>query len=151
MIMLLINPVPFAFRRTSALVLSAAFCVAPAAFAQTAPTVTSDATNVYYQIPYSGTPTWVRVFVDQDRTASTGFNGYSIGSGYLIENGKLYRYSGSNGAWGWTYVKNVSSTLSNGVAKVAVARADIGNPGAIDAVTQTDSPLVTSPKISQTL
>ncbi|RJG01276.1 chondroitinase-B domain-containing protein [Noviherbaspirillum sedimenti] len=119
--------------------------------AQTAPQITNDAANVNYQIPYSGTPTWVRVYIDNDRNATTGYKGYNIGASHLIENGNLYRYSGSNGAWGWTFVKQVSSTTSNGVAKVTVARADIGSPSAIDAVTQTDPPLNTSAKLTKTM
>ena len=141
--------VAFKLRPSHAIVLSAVFGLAPMAMAQTAPQVTNDATNVYYQIPYSGTPTWVRVYVDNDRNASTGFRGYNVGASHLIENGNLYRYTGSNGAWGWTFVKRVSATTSSGVAKVTVARADIGSPGAIDTVTQTDPPLSTSSKITK--
>ncbi|WP_207907328.1 hypothetical protein, partial [Paucimonas lemoignei] len=121
------------------------------AMAQSAPQITSDANNVYYQFPYSGTPSWVRVFVDTDQNANTGYRSYNIGSSFLIENGNLYRYTGRNGAWGWTLVKKVSSTTSNGVAKVTVSKADLGSPNALDAVTQTSSPTITSTKLSKTL
>ncbi|TCS31957.1 hypothetical protein EDC30_1283, partial [Paucimonas lemoignei] len=141
----------FQLKRSHALVLSAAFGLAPFAMAQSAPQITSDTSNVYYQIPYSGTPTWVRVFVDTDRNASTGYAGNGIGSSFLIENGNLYRYTGSNGAWGWTFVKTVSSVSSNGMAKVTISKADLGSPAAIDAVTQTSAPTVTSAKLTQTL
>ncbi len=142
---------PSPFQASHALLLSAAFGLAPIAMAQTAPQVTVDATNVYYKIPYSSTPTWVRVFIDADRNAATGFIGNTIGASHLIENGRLYRYSGTGGAWGWTFVKNVSSTVGSGVANVTIARTDLGSPSAIDAVTQTDPPKVTSAKLSATL
>jgi hypothetical protein len=145
------HAVPSLFRSTHAVAFSAACMFAPFALAQTAPQVTSDATTVYYKIPYSSTPTWVRVFIDTDRNAATGYAGYAIGSSFLVENGNLYRYSGSNGGWGWTFVKAVTSTVSNGVANVAVLRADLGSTTAIDSVTQTDPPTVTSAKLTQTL
>ena len=79
-------------RPSHALVLTAACCLASAAMAQVAsPQVTSDASTVYYKVPYSGTPGFIRVFVDDDRNATTGYGAYGVGSGYLVENGNLYR------------------------------------------------------------
>ncbi len=63
---------------------------------------------------------------------------------HLIENGYLYRHTGTGNAWGWTFVKKVASIKENGVANVTVARADLGSPTAITAVTQTDPPKNTS-------
>ena len=103
--------------------------------------ITSDATNAYFKIAYSGTPTWVRVFVDSDKNATSGYPAYAIGSNYMIENGRLYRYSGSNGAWGWTFVKTLTYTSGNGLASLTVARSDIGSPTAINVVTQTTAQL----------
>jgi hypothetical protein len=145
------HAVPSLIRSSHALAFSAACMFAPFALAQTAAQVTSDATKIYYKIPYSGTPTWVRVFIDTDRNAATGYAGYAIGSSFMVENGNLYRYSGSNGGWGWTFVKAVTSTVSNGVANVAVLRADLGSATAIDSVTQTDPPTATSAKLTLNL
>lgn len=113
---------------------------------------TSDATNVNYKIPYSGTPTWVRIFLDKDRNATTGFSFNGVGAEYLVENGNLFRYSGTGGAnWNWTLVKTVGYTSANGMASVTIARVDLGSPLGIDLVTQTDPPIKTSSKITQTL
>ena len=122
------------------------------AMAQVAtPTVTSDASNVYYKIPYSGTPSFVRVFVDNDHTASTGYPTGGTGSGFLIENGNLYRYAGSNGSWAWTWIKKVPYTASSGSATISVPRADLNPAATIDSVAQIASPTYSSAKVSTTL
>lgn len=121
----------------------------PDAFATVADaTVTSDATYAYINIPYSGTPTWIRVHVDADRNAATGFPVNGLGSSFLIENGRLYAYTGANGAWGWTFVKTVSYAAANGVASMTVSRADLGGGASVNLVTQVDalpaSPIMTA-------
>jgi hypothetical protein len=112
-------------------------------------TASYTATTVTFKVPYSGaTPAWVRVFIDSDRIATSGFKTNSIGANFMVENGNLYRYTGSNGAWGWTFVKLANNTSANGLATVLVNRADIGasaTTAAINVVTQTDAPLVVSP------
>ena len=121
-------------------------------FAASAPSATSDATNVYYKIPFSGTPTWVRVFLDTDRNAGTGFSFGSIGASHLVENGNLYRYTGTGGSnWAWTFVKTVGYTLGTTSADIRIARADLGSPAGINLVTNTELPVQNSSVISQTL
>ncbi|WP_227813783.1 hypothetical protein, partial [Massilia sp. IC2-477] len=117
---------------------------APVLAAATSATVTANSTVAYFRIAYSGTPTWVRVYVDSDRSTGTGYSVYGVGANYMIENGRLYRYSGSNGSWAWTFVKTVTYAKGTGVATVNVARADIGSPLAFNAVTETAAPSVTS-------
>lgn len=110
--------------------------------------VTFDATNVYYRVPYASVPNWVRVFVDSDSNAGTGFPKNGIGANYLIENGQLYRYSGSGGAWAWTWVKTVGFNRGTTYATVTAPRADLGSVSALDSVTESDPPLKISSKIS---
>jgi hypothetical protein len=132
--------------------LSAAYGMVSIAMAQVGtPTVTSDATTVYYKIPYSGSPSFVRVFVDNDHQASTGYPAYGIGSRYLIENGNLYRYAGSNGSWAWTWIKQVPYALSGGAATISVARSDLSPSAIIDSVAQVESPTYTAAKVTTTL
>lgn len=137
-------------RNIHTLLLLAGLVSSPFALAQSASTATSDGTTVTVKMGYTTSPTWVRVYLDTDRNATTGYRGYNIGSSYLIENGRLYRYSGTNGAWGWTFVKTVSSVASNGVATVQVARADIGSPTAANVVTQSEAPVRVSPVLALT-
>jgi hypothetical protein len=120
-------------------------------FGIAAPVATSDATNVYYKIPLSGTPTWVRLFLDADANAATGFRIGTIGAAYLVENDNLYRYSGTGTNWAWTYVKKVTFSKGSSVANVTVARADLGSPTKINLLSNTEPPNQTSATVSQTL
>jgi lysophospholipase L1-like esterase len=114
----------------------------------TSSTASVDGLNIRYVIPFASKPTWTRVYIDTDRTPASGYPNSGIGAEYLIENGRLFRYSGSNGGWGWTSVKAVSSNVGAASATVSVAIADLGSPPSIDSVTQTDPPTKISPKIT---
>lgn len=116
----------------------------------TSTTVSVDGLNIRYVIPFASTPTWTRVYIDANRTPSSGYPNSGIGAEYLIENGRLFRYSGSNGGWGWTSVKAVPFNVGAASATVSVAIADLGAPPSIDSVTQTDPPTKISPKITTT-
>lgn len=111
--------------------------------------INASSTAVAFQVTYSGTPGYVRVFVDADKNAATGYLVGGIGADYLIENGFLYGYSGSSGSWAWTEIKSASLTESNGVASWSVAPSDLGSPGAITAIGNYDS--VYSSAVSATL
>ncbi|WP_432989295.1 DUF4832 domain-containing protein [Dactylosporangium sp. CA-233914] len=121
------------------------FGAAPAHAAITGQTATNTATTVTYRYQYSGTPTWLRVYIDTDRSAATGFATTGIGADYLLENGTLFRNAG--GGWSWTAVTAVTHTSGGGVATWTVNRADIGEtatPNDADLVFQTEAPLDTS-------
>src|SRR5688572_17023306 len=123
--------------------------VLPAFAAISNPQATNDATNVYYQFSYTGTPTFFRVYIDTDQNAATGFITTGIGGDYLLENGNLYSYSGVGGGWGWTWMMPVAYTNTDSTAYWTVARADIGetaNPNAADLIFQAEAPLETSAK-----
>lgn len=111
--------------------------------------INASSTAVAFLVTYSGTPGYVRVFVDADKNAATGYPVGGIGADYLIENGFLYGYSGSSGSWAWTEVKSVSLTESNGVASWSVVPSDLGSPSAITAIGNYDS--VYSSAVSATL
>ena len=96
--------------------------------------ISATSTTISFQSTYSGTPSWVGVFVDTDQKATTGYPLSGIGADYLIQNGFLYRYSGSGGSWAWTQLKSVSFTESNGVATWSIARSDLGSPSGITAI-----------------
>lgn len=120
----------------------AASTFAVSAHAQVAaPTAWGDATDVHFTVSYTGTPTWTRVYIDRDRSVASGYVSYGVGADYLIENGRLYKYSGTNGAWAWTPVKTIVETPTTGKTSLTVARTDLGSPTAISFVAQTDAPL----------
>jgi hypothetical protein len=96
--------------------------------------ISGNSTTITLQVTYSATPSFVRVFVDADQKATTGYPLGGIGADYLIENGYLYRYAGSAGSWAWTLIKTLSLTESNGVATWNVAGSDLGSPSGITAI-----------------
>ena len=107
----------------------------------------NDAVNVHYRYQYTGTPAFLRVYIDTDRNPATGFATTGTGANYLLENDSLYRHLG--GGWSWALVKTVSHSGGAGTAAWTVARADLGEtatPNDADLVFQTEAPLDTSAK-----
>lgn len=111
----------------------------------------SDTSKAYYQISYTGTPNFFRIFLDTDRSATTGYPISGIGANYMIENNSLYRYTGSKGSWAWASVRSSGMVKSTGLVKWTLARGDIGAPAALKLVAQVKPPVYTSAVISQTL
>ncbi|MEU8224127.1 DUF4832 domain-containing protein [Kribbella sp. NPDC048915] len=112
---------------------------------------TNTATTVSYRFAYTGTPQFVRVYVDTDRNPSTGYAQAGTGADYLLENGNLYRHTGTG--WSWTLVRAVSFGNSGGVAQWTVERSDLGEtatPNDADLIFQTEAPLETSAKYTHT-
>lgn len=115
------------------------------------PQATNDATNVYYQFSSTGTYNFFRGYIDTDQNVNTGLRTNGIGANYLVENNSLYRYTGTGSNWSWAVVKTVTYTISGGVAKWAVARADIGEgatPNRADLVFQVEAPIASTTKLT---
>jgi hypothetical protein len=56
-----------------------------------------------------------RVFINSDNDPATGFAlppGRPAGIDHMIENSRLYRYTGTGGGWGWTPVDGVAPLVS---------------------------------------
>jgi hypothetical protein len=132
--------------------LCAGICLAPAALATvTVQQASNTSASVSYRVAYTGTPTYFRIYLDTDQRGGTGFNVGSIGAEYLVENGRLYKYSGSNGSWSWTYLQSVTYSNSGGIANVTISLANINNPQGINLVAQTEAPMDTSATVNQSL
>jgi hypothetical protein len=117
----------------------------PARAAITGPSATNTAATVTYRYQYTGSPSWLRAYVDTDRNAATGFATAGVGADYLLENGTLYRHNG--GAWSWAAVAAVAHTGGGGTATWTVNRSDLGEtatPNDADLVFQTEAPMDTS-------
>ncbi|WP_371402949.1 DUF4832 domain-containing protein [Kribbella sp. NBC_00662] len=142
------------FRLISALVtgvLLAVLLVSPAQATISGASATNTATTVTYRFSYTGTPQFLRVYVDTDRNASTGYAQAGTGADYLLENGSLYQHTGTG--WSWTLLRTVTFSSSGNVAQWTVNRSDLGEtatPGDADLVFQVESPLETSAKLTQT-
>jgi hypothetical protein len=113
--------------------------------------VSSDAANVTYSYSYTGNPVLLQVFLDTDKSASSGYSVNGIGANFLIENNNLYSYSGSKGSWAWQLVKKISYTKAISSVKFVVSRADLKSPSGINALAQYTSPLSASSVISHSL
>lgn len=87
--------------------------------------VSNDQINTYYQYNVTQFYDFNQVFIDKDQNSSTGFQYRGIGAEYLVENNRLYYYSGNGATWSWTYIKTVSFSQLNGTQKWAVLRSDI--------------------------
>jgi hypothetical protein len=96
--------------------------------------ISANSTTVIFHVTYSGTPSFVRVYLDLDQNAITGYPVVGIGADYLLENGFLYRYAGTGGSWAWTLIKSLPVTESNGVATWNLARSDLGSANGITAI-----------------
>ena len=75
-------------------------------------------------------------FIGTDDSDTTGFAGFSselpFAADFLLEGTDLYRYSGSGNNWLWTYVATVNSGQVGSVAELALSRAQLGNPSAVE-------------------
>ncbi|MBY0435596.1 MAG: DUF4832 domain-containing protein, partial [Cyclobacteriaceae bacterium] len=89
--------------------------------------VSDDVTNLYITIQGGAIPTNYDAFINTDNNISTGYADpqfwAAMGAEYLIQNGILYRYSGTNQAWGWTAVSPntvqiVNSQLNSNVSQL---------------------------------
>ncbi len=99
----------------------------------TATTATNDASNVTYTVTYTGTHQFFRVYIDTDRAAGTGFAYGGMGAEFLLENGSLYRYTGSGTDWSWASGGAVTYANPSGQVTWTVARATLGLTSACSA------------------
>jgi hypothetical protein len=108
---------------------------------------TSDATNLAPTLKYTGSYEFYRVYLDTIDQRSTGLAVGGIRANYLVENGELYRYTGSGTSWSWAFVRNVGYTNSAGTARWTISRSTIGESetsNATDMVFEVEAPLITS-------
>lgn len=80
----------------------------------------NDADNLYISYKLAGNHAggyFYHIFIDADRDTSTGFHsdGCYAGIDIMVENESIWKYSGVNGAWGWTYLG--SATQAWGTAE----------------------------------
>jgi hypothetical protein len=82
----------------------------------------NDASSNYYGFSFSGAIDFHRVYIDSDEVASTGFDHCGLGANYMIENTRLYAYSGDGDSWSWTQVATLTPAITSTSASWAVAR-----------------------------
>ena len=67
------------------------------------------------------------VYIDTDRNPATGFPILSnVGANFLLENGTLYRYTGSGGSWSWAVAGDGHLTMDANTSSWWVDRSVLG-------------------------
>lgn len=62
-----------------------------------------------------------RLFIDADRDIETGYNAWpwtDNGADYMVENGILYRYSGTSHEWGWQEIGSVAIAQNDSIIEL---------------------------------
>jgi hypothetical protein len=86
----------------------------------------NDAAKIYYHAEIGPAFTWKHLFIDDDHDAATGYPIGGVGAGYLIENGKLYRYTAARPGWGWTVIGDAHLVVNGRVNDWWISRSDVG-------------------------
>jgi hypothetical protein len=126
--------------KVQSLILGLGLALPQASLALSNFSATMDTTNLNYSFSYSGAPTYFHIFIDADKNASTGFANGGIGAEYMIENGVLYKFSGTSAsAWSWTAV--TSSNMVNAAPNISfkVARTVLANPTSLNVMAATSA------------
>ena len=87
--------------------------------------------NAVYAVTFTATFSWHHVFIDTDATTATGYRvpEVSLGADYMVEDGTLYRSTGTK--WGWSAIGGTSPLVSHagGTYHWQVALSAVGDPG----------------------
>lgn len=86
----------------------------------------NDATNSYYGYSFSGAFDFHRVYLDTDESAATGFAHCGLGASYLIENTRLYAYTGDGSSWSWSQIATLAPVSDASSIAWTVARSAVG-------------------------
>ncbi|MGH9867397.1 MAG: spherulation-specific family 4 protein [Candidatus Polarisedimenticolia bacterium] len=62
----------------------------------------NDSAKLYFNADFAFAWTWNQVFIDDDSSASTGYQIGDAGCEWLIENDDLYKYTGNGTTWSWS-------------------------------------------------
>ncbi|WP_438348663.1 choice-of-anchor Q domain-containing protein [Paenibacillus sp. FA6] len=95
---------------------------------------TKDSSNLNIYVAGSSLTSKGQIFINTDNNTKTGFAApywKTSGADYLLENGTLYRYTGTGGSnWKWTQVKNDKGAqnyiVSSTVFKILIPLVDLG-------------------------
>ena len=99
--------------------------------------VISDSENLYFYIETAEnisardtTSSWMQVYINSDRDATTGWYGYDYIANYRAEGDNvtaLAAYTGENGAYGFTSIdEKISYSVKNNKMMIAVPLAELG-------------------------
>jgi hypothetical protein len=85
----------------------------------------NDATSNHYAFDFTGTYDFHRVYIDTDENAATGFDHCGLGANYMIENTRLYSYTGDGSSWSWSQIATLTPAIGATSAAWSVARSSL--------------------------
>ncbi len=94
--------------------------------------VTSDETHLYILLQGSNISTHTQVFINSDNNTNTGYHApswSSSGADYMIENNELYKSTGNNAGWNWSYLgtAGIQHAKNSNVVEIGIEKTKI-NP-----------------------
>jgi len=116
----------------------------------------NDASKIYLKVMGTDLNKKSQFYINADNDNTTGFDAIWSASGfeYLVENGILYKYSGTNNSWGWTKVCGISLRRSSTEVyvsfKLTTIDAQLGDVIQIGFISNDDRKIV-SPSIGAVL
>jgi hypothetical protein len=84
--------------------------------------------SLYFLVQGSELQSDYQLFIDADNLGSTGYYAWQWkpnGTDYLIENGLLYKYSGTSGEWSWELIKNIDAAQNNSTIEIGLSFTDL--------------------------
>ncbi|WP_224994358.1 DUF4832 domain-containing protein [Cesiribacter sp. SM1] len=90
----------------------------------------NDRDSLYFLITGNLIQPSYQLFIDADQSAATGYNAWqwtANGADYLVENGILYEYIGTNGAWNWGVAKAVAVEQNGSVIEIGIPKSHFSN------------------------
>jgi hypothetical protein len=84
--------------------------------------------SLYFLVQGSELQTDYQFFIDADNMESTGYYAWqwkTNGADYLIENGLLYKYTGTAGEWSWELINSIASAQNDSAIETGMAIADL--------------------------
>jgi len=86
--------------------------------------------SLYFLIQGNDLQADYQFFIDADNLANTGYNAWqwkTNGSDYLLENGLLYRHTGSSSDWSWELIKSIDVAQSDITIEAGFAITDLND------------------------
>ncbi len=103
---------------------------------------TNDETHLYILLQGSNISTYTQVFINSDNNTNTGYHSpswSSSGADYMIENNELYKSTGNNAGWNWSYqgTAGILYAKNSNVVEISIEKTKI-NPSSTISISASD-------------
>ncbi len=112
----------------------------------TTPTLIESTSNFEFRYNFTGSSSLHQIYIDTDKSGSTGYKSGSVGAEYMLENSRLYKFTGSSQtSWSWSNQGSVTFSKSGGLARWRnVSKTKLGSPSAFDYIARRVNPVTLS-------